>query len=33
MCKARRPLCQECPVNRYCAFFRRTAEQEAPGKR
>jgi A/G-specific adenine glycosylase len=33
VCKARRPLCQECPVNHYCTFFRRTAEQEAAGNR
>jgi A/G-specific adenine glycosylase len=31
VCKARRPLCQECPVNHYCTFFQRAVE--APGDR
>jgi DNA (cytosine-5)-methyltransferase 1 len=30
VCRARRPLCHECPVNQHCAAYRRPAHRTAP---
>ena len=28
ICKARRPLCEECPITKYCLYFRKYRDTE-----